>query len=260
MNRLILSCVLLTLLAATSPALSSQPLETETARTPHKGVFQFESTYEIQTSSEGKEVATPMGLEYGLRDNLELLVEPVLYTSIRPKGGTAINGMGDLETTLTYRFLTETGGRPAFAVAGEVKLPTAKDRLIGTGKTDYAAYIIASKRIGRTDVHGDLGYAIIGRPAGVSLNNVVNFATAAEYHVSPRADLVAEFLASTASISTPEGGDSGTGVNAELSGGELVGMIGGRWKATPILTLAMGITYDNNNALLIRPGLTLKWQ
>lgn len=260
MNRLTLCCVLLPLLTVTSPALASQPLETETARTPHKGVFQFESTYEIQTSSEGQERAAPMGLEYGLLDNLELLVEPVLYTSIRPKGGAVVNGIGDLETTLTYRFLPESEGHPAFAVAGEVKLPTAKNRLIGTGKTDYAAYIIASKRIGRTDVHGDLGYTVVGKMPGVSLKNTLNFATAAEYHLSQRTDLVAEFLANSASTSTPEGGGAGGIITAEASGGELVGMVGGRWKATPLLSLALGVTYDNNNALLVRPGVTFEWK
>src|ERR1700732_835323 len=98
-----------------------QILETETARPVGKGVFEIGSNFEYQVSSEGHEVALPFAVEYGFTDRLELLVEPVAYTAIRPKVGTRATGGGDLETTLTYLMVRETGGAPAVALAGEIK-------------------------------------------------------------------------------------------------------------------------------------------
>ncbi len=60
-------------------------LETETARPLGRGVFEVSGNFEYQTSSEGREAAVPFAAEYGLTDRLELLVEPVAWTAIRPK-------------------------------------------------------------------------------------------------------------------------------------------------------------------------------
>jgi len=159
------SGTLLVLLNA-GAALASQPLETETARLPAAGSFVMESTAEYQSSDEGTESALPFAFEYGLTDRLELLVEPVAYTRISPKGAPGASGIGDIETTLTYRFHDESEHAPALAMALEVKIPTAHDELIGTGKTDYAGYLIASKRVGRTDLHFNLSYAAVGQANG----------------------------------------------------------------------------------------------
>ena len=42
----------------------------------------------------------------------------------------------------------------------------------------------------------------------------------------------------------------------EASGGELVGMVGFRYLLVPAISLSMGISYDNNNAVVIAPGIT----
>lgn len=118
-------------------------------------------------------------------------MEPAFYTAIRPKVGPHATGAGDTEVTLTHLFFNERATLPALAIAGEVKFPTAKDKLIGTGKTDYTGYLIASKRVGK--------------------------------------------------------------------GGELTGMLGARYYVQPNFFLSLGVTYDNNNAILIRPGLTVKF-
>src|SRR5258706_10849067 len=100
------------------------------------------SGFEYQTASEGAEAAVPILAEYGLTDNLELVMEPVPYTAIRPKTGRRTAGAGDFEITLAYRFAQEGRRLPALALAAEVKLPTARDTLIGTRETDYTAYFI----------------------------------------------------------------------------------------------------------------------
>ncbi len=150
---------------ATSP-LAAQMLETETARPLGRGVFEVSGNFEYQTSSEGHEAAVPFAAEYGLTDRLELLVEPVAWTSIRPKAGARATGVGDLEATATWLARAETPGVPAIALAAEVKFPTAHNTLIGTGKTDVAGYLIASKHWGRLDTHANVSYTVVGGPAG----------------------------------------------------------------------------------------------
>ncbi|MCU1348071.1 MAG: uncharacterized protein JWO56_1101 [Acidobacteria bacterium] len=258
--RLLLRTAPLFLLIA-STAFASQPLETETARIMPAGTFKIEAAAEFQTSKEGTERAFPLVFEYAFTDRTELTVEPVFGTSIRPKHAPSASGAGDIEVTLTHLFLPESGSLPAFAGAGEVKLPTAKNRLIGTGKTDFTAWAIASKRLGALDLHANLGYTVVGKPSGTNLHNIVDYAIAEEYHVSPQVDVVGELLGNTSA--TGEGAEGstsgGVGLPAEAAGAEKSVMIGMRYKYTPKLAFSIGVSYDNNHALLIRPGITWRF-
>jgi hypothetical protein len=239
-------------------AWAQQPLETETARLPHRGAYFVGLTFEAQTSPDGTEQALPFAFEYGVTDKLAFLIEPVFYTSIRPKRGIGrtATGAGDLETTLQYLVHNESASSPAFAVAAEVKIPTAKDPLIGTRRADFTPYVIASKRYGHYDVHGNLGYSFVGKPAGITVNNTVNFALALEDHVTPRFDLVAEILETSAAAAGAGGESSPT--SPEIAGAETAGMLGMRFLPRPGLFLTFGVTYDNTKAVLFRPGLTFE--
>lgn len=260
MNPKILGPAVVGCLILCGSPLAAQ-LETETARTLQAGRGKIMANLEYQTAAEGSEIAVPLELEYGITDDLQILVEPILYTAITPNTGRAASGLGDLEATLSYRFVREGMDIPALALAGEIKIPIAKDMLIGTGKTDYAAYLIASKRYGPMDLHANIGYSILGNPPGVRLWDVVNGSLATEYHISPVIDLVGEVFASTASV--PEADENETTneslVVPEAAGGEAFITIGGRYFFQPDFYFAFGISYDNNNALLFRPGLALKF-
>ena len=243
-------------------AWCGQPLETESARLARRGRLAIELGAERQTSSAGTETALPFALEYGISDRLELVVEPVPYTLIHDKGVPKQSGPGDLEATLTGLVSPEGAGRPAVAVAGEFKIPTANNSRIGTGKSDVSAYLIASKHIGHWDTHADVGYTLVGRPAGVAVNNVVSFALAGELHASRRLDFVGEVFGSTGAIPESHGGLL-SGVESlttpELGGGEFVGQVGLRLHAAGHLTYALGVSVDNNAAFLVHPGLTIAW-
>ena len=193
------------LVALAAPGMCvAQILETETARQLGRGTWELSTNFEYQTSSEGSETALPLAAEYGVADRWEVLLEPVAYTAIRPNVGTRATGVGDMELTVTCLARRESGGTPAVALAGEVKFPTARNTLIGTGKTDLAGYLIASKRLGRFDTHANLGYTIVGRPSGAQLKNVFNFALASELSLGTRSELYGEILANTASSSASE--------------------------------------------------------
>ncbi|MEA2173061.1 MAG: hypothetical protein QOD00_653 [Blastocatellia bacterium] len=69
----------------------------------------MQTTFEYQTLKEGRELAAPLAFECGMTDRLSLLVEPVFYTSIRPKQGRRATGLGDLEVSLSYLLAKERG-------------------------------------------------------------------------------------------------------------------------------------------------------
>jgi len=249
--------LLIAFLAFPSAARAQDPLETETARFYKEGTGKVVDTVEFQTSKTGNEVAIPVQIEYGITDRLELLLEPAAYTSIRPEVGPKGTDFGDVEITLSYLISQESSPWPAFAIAGEVKVPTAKDPLVGTMEPDYSLILIASKKIGDFDLHANLGYSFLGQPPGGNLKDSFNFAFAAVWKVNDVFDLVAEVVGS---VSSATEGDTANPVVPESAGQEgTVGLIGGRFYFRPTVVLSLGVGYDDNNATLTRFGLTLKY-
>jgi hypothetical protein len=241
---------------------AAQILETETARPLGRGMFEVSGNFEYQGSSEGHESALPFAVEYGLTDRLEFLVEPVAWTAIRPKVGARATGVGDVEATLTYLARAETHGVPALAFAGEVKFPTARNTLIGTGKADIAAYLIGSKRWGQLDTHANVSYTIVGRPAGASLKNIFGFALGAEWGLSEANELFGEILGNTAASANTEPG-TGTDIGVttpEAPSGEVSATLGVAHYFMTGLRASIGLSADNNGAVLFRPGLTLRFR
>jgi outer membrane putative beta-barrel porin/alpha-amylase len=239
---------------------AAQVLETETARLRVKGAIQAGANVEIQTSPEGHEAALPFLVEYGITDRWELVVEPVAGTWIRPHAGPRATGAGDTEITLQYLVTSESGRRPAMALAAEVKLPTTRNSLIGTGQADVAGYFIASRRFGNLDAHVNLSYTRVGRPPNAQLSDTIGGAVAGMYTLTPRWRVYAEGLTVTAA--------SAQGEQAVLAGSappvpeaaaqELVGTVGAGVYLTPKLFLSLGISYDNTHAVLFRPGITFR--
>lgn len=238
--------------------IRAQMLETETARLIPRTVIETGAAFEYQTSGTGKELAIPMIIGYGVTDRFELMVEPVLYTAIRPETGSSATGTGDLEGTATLRLSGEGTRRPAFALAAEVKVPTARNKLIGTGKTDFTGYLIASKRFGAVDTHANAGYSIVGSPSGVHLRNVWNAALAAVIQATPHTGFFAEVLGVTAAAPDGENGDvATTSPVPEAAGAELVGTIGVSHNFGSSTLLYGGWSYDNNSASQLRVGMTI---
>jgi hypothetical protein len=237
-----------------------QVLETETARFLPRGSIEAAFFYELQTATDGREHAVPFAFEYALLNRLMVLVEPVPYAAIRPRVGRTAAGPGDMEVTTSYLVGPETRRRPAFAIAGEVKLPTARDTLIGTRKVDYAGYVIASKVLGRFDTHANIGYTIVGKPAGLSVSNILFGAAATEYRASPRVLLFGEMLAQTAAVAEGESaGVTGPSTTPELGSAEVVGTVGIGLSISRRALAAFSLSRDNSGATLFRTGVVLRW-
>ncbi len=253
-----LTVVLLILAAASlSATAGAQVLETETARQLHSGQIELGAGYEFQHSREGNEIAIPLAIEFGLTNRLGLLVEPVPYTAIRPEAGLPATGPGDLEITMSYLVRRESARFPAIAVAAEEKIPTARNNLIGTGKADHTAYVIASKMFGRFDSHFNICYTVVGSPKGQSLQNRITGALATEFAVTPATLLYGEVLGST-SAGGGEGDSAGTTSPVpEASGDEIFGTLGVAHSFGGAVLFSLGLTRDNVGAMQIRPGVTL---
>jgi len=253
---------LLWLPAATGASVpaAAEILETETARPIGSGIFEASGNFEYQTSSEGSESAVPLAVEYGLTNRVEVLFGPVVYTAIRPTGGMDATGVGDVEITLTYLARAETLKFPAIAVASEVKVPSAKDSLIGTGQVDFAAYLIGSKRWDQLDAHANLSYTVVGRPPGAELKNIFGFALAAEWFWGGPNELFGEVLGNTAASAHAESGTDTGGATPEAPSGEVSLTAGIARYVVPTLRLSLGLSIDNNGAALLRPGLTMRFR
>jgi outer membrane putative beta-barrel porin/alpha-amylase len=253
------------LIVAGSNAYGDLAMETETARVLEPGHIEVGTAFEFQTSPAGEEYALPMAIEFGVFPHLEALIEPVPFTSIRPKGETAATGVGDLETTLTYLVVEEKQYIPALALAGEIKFPTAGNRQIGSGEYDYRVYAIASKRFGPVDVHANFGYNITGSPPGVSTRNPIDVEAGAEWFVHPKFDLFGEInyvgssagSESSAEAGVPVAGEST--VTPEIAVEELVGSVGVRAHVARHVDVFGSFSYDNNDAKLFRTGVTIKY-
>src|SRR5258706_14262185 len=124
-------------------SLFAQVLETEESRPLLAHQLEIGTGLEFQTSKEETETAFPLAIEYGLSKRFTLLVEPVGFTSIRPRTVPQAQAVGDLEITLFYQLITEKSGWPSISLSSEIKIPTAKNKLIGTGKTDFTPFLIA---------------------------------------------------------------------------------------------------------------------
>ena len=239
---------------------SAQELETETARVIPSGYVKNGAGFEFQTSSEGTESSVPTFVEVGFLDRLELVVEPVLLTAIRPKHGPSATGEGDLELTLLGLVVHEQPWFPALALAAEMKVPTARKPLIGTREYDYTGYLILSKRFGDLYLHLNGGYAVLGQPPGTQVDNIFVFAAAAKYQATKRLDVFVEVLGDTSSMSEGQEEADASGASAELAGGELVGTVGAGYRIAKPILLSLGVSYDNNDAIIIHPGVTFESQ
>lgn len=236
---------------------TAQVLETEDSRPLNTGQVEIGGSVEYQSSKEGHEIALPLSFEYGISNRLTFLFEPVPFTGIYPKSTRQATGFGDVEMTLFYQLIKETKHFPAISLSAEVKIPTAKDSLIGTGKADFTPFIIASKTTGKFFTSMNLSYTFLGKPKGIVVNNLFNYAAGTVYEISRKSILFAEVYGNTSAFGGAELPETpgNPQKNIEISGGETVGSFGYGYYINRNLLFSFGISYDNNHAILFRPGI-----
>ncbi len=79
--------------------------------------------------------------------------------------GNSTSDFGDLILATKLKLAGEKKFRPALAFKFAVELPNAKhDSGLGTDETEFYASFLFKKNVGRCQILGDLGFAILGNP------------------------------------------------------------------------------------------------
>jgi len=205
-------------LAAPSPA-AARILKTRSPDQYKELALTIGSGFEFETDPEESEYGFPFLAEYGFTKMFTMSVEPS-FVMIRRKQGGSLSGMGDLETTLTCEFPTERRNRPAISLEGTVKWPTARRGDLGTGKSDYSLGLIVSKELVDFDLDVNAVYTFVGSPPGVRLKNTLETTLAAEWHVTPGLDVLAEAVTTVGAGGRLRGAPGTFGGFANIGGPE----------------------------------------
>lgn len=170
---------------------AARPLTTDDAWTVERGKFQVEMGLDFLREDNHDRGFTPsLTFTYGVLDQMDLGVGSG-YLVVHPKEGENENGIGDTEVKLKYRLTDEKGWRPAFAVAGLLKIPTASEpRGLGSGKTDFTVNTILTKSLTkRLILHLNLGYTFLGEKGA---DNELNYSLACQFILTEKWALVGE--------------------------------------------------------------------
>lgn len=222
-------------------------LETETAELGKKGSMLFSSAVQFEREKDGSRTAFTLNqYEYAITDRAEILIEPFFHEWDRPKGERAFGGMGDLEITPSYMVVLEQPRVPAIVLAFKLKVPTAKNRNIGTGKFDYLPYLIFGKTVGRFVLNANLGYNFITSPSrDEHLQNQFIYDLSVEFKATQRWSLYGEIFAN----SSPASGERGT----------FSGAVATEFKFTDHVNAFVSVGCDTDRLFNVRPGINIEF-
>lgn len=241
----------------------AQVMETEDGKPLEHRQFMGEFSGNYETSPDEKLLTFPLNVGYGISERFTLELEPTLLTSINLVGDTNETGIGDFETKLFYRIADEKKASPSLAIAGDFKIPVAKNRYIGTGKADFTPIFIAGKTFGRFSTYINLRYTFVGKPEGIPVNNFGTYDGALVYASVNENFLFAEVYGNTSAIRHIDSTDltlpsrSILG-NSEFSGGQTVFSLGFGFHVHNGIVLSMAASYSNTNSLLLSAGIAVE--
>jgi hypothetical protein len=124
-------------------------------------VFEVSIPYITRTAPSGK-VAKSHHHESKKKETTAVAA-PILTTS----------GLGDITSSLSFNLMSEEDSFLSLSAKGEVKLGTADVAVgLGTGVNDYFGELDASKSFGGFSLNAGIGYAILGSPGEIEINDV----------------------------------------------------------------------------------------
>jgi len=111
-------------------------------------------------------------------------------------GPSSTRDFGDLSLFTKIKLLTEKEGRPGFAFRFGFQMPNSNQaRGIGLNTTNLFAEFILQKHIGRANLYGTLGLAILDSPtASFTQNDVLTYGGAIIYKLTEHINLAGEIL------------------------------------------------------------------
>lgn len=230
---------------AAAPAHADLVLETETAQMGTQGHGNFSNALQYEKADDGKAVLTETQLEFAPTDHTEVLLEPFFYERLKPDTGGTESGVGDFEVTYSWMAIPENGAWPSLVLAQKVKLPTAKNRDIGTGKLDYQSYVIIGKTWGDVELNANFGYLWVGKTAADDLKNQWVADLSLDFPVAPKTTMFVETFGNTRpSQGEKMEGSVGVGLERQIS---------------KHVNLFVAAAEDNNKTTTARFGLNYGW-
>ena len=175
----------------------------------------------------------PLLLEYSVSERLKFNVEPtVSYLESRSEDVRSVAGLGDLETSVQWEFISERRYRPAVTAEGLVKWPTASHTDLGTRGHDYRAGLLFSKDLAFIDLDLDFNYTWVADPGEQDL---LEIALSSEYPViNHLVSVIAEVVHTVGT-----GASLGTTHQTE-------GTLGLAWQVNRFLKLEFGYSLKND--------------
>ena len=225
------------------PLRADTVLETETAELGKKGEITISNSIQLEHTPDGRTQFSLTQFEYAFSDRAEILFEPFFQQWEHPKGGKSFHGAGDLEITPSYMIYLddEKSWAPAIVLAFKVKVPTARNRDIGTGKYDYYPYVIFGKKFGHWLFNANLGVNFFGQTDGEPYRkNQLIYDFSVEREITPKWSIYAEVFGNT----KPEVGVRGT----------FAGAIATEYKFTEHFNAFVSVGYDTDRTFNVRPG------
>ncbi|MHC1729498.1 MAG: transporter [Syntrophobacteraceae bacterium] len=267
------------------------PLVTDTAIPMEKGKFAVQPTFSYSfitdsftnrwgrasTGGDFQSFGMDWKLTYGLIENLEVFVViPYVHNWAArvkepgPGGETSADsgGLGDLNLTLKYRLVEETGTLPTVSALFATDFPTGKfknlsARALGTDAVGCGAYVFTagfnvSKYIAPFIVYGNLWYSM---PTGYTDDegrkypgDFVTVNLAAEYPITPK-------WAALLELTTAWGGGRLFGPGANVPHEALVSILPAiEYMATEKFSIALGVNVDligKNTDAAVGPVLSM---
>jgi hypothetical protein len=241
-NLFVLSLLTLPFVA---PLRADTVLETETAELGKKGEGLFSFSVQFEREKDGSKTQfTLTQIEYALTDRAEILIEPFFQEWDHPTGEKGFHGAGDLEITPSYMIVLEKPYVPAMVLAFKLKVPTARNRNIGTGKYDYYPYIILGKTFGKWVFNFNFGYNFITSPSkDEPLQNQFIYDFSVERKMTDRWSVFAEVFAN----SSPATGQTGTFSAA----------IATEYQFSNHFNVFVSVGYDTDGLFNVRPGFNI---
>jgi hypothetical protein len=119
---------------------------------------------------------------------------PAPLASLLTVSGTSTHDVEDAVVAMKIRAVTETAGRPSFAVRFATKLPNASNESgLGLDTTDFFASILSAKTVESVRVVGNLGVGILGDPTdGNRQNDVLTYGVSFARALTNEAEVVGE--------------------------------------------------------------------
>ena len=163
--------------------------------------------------------------------------------------GNATSDFGDIMLATRLRFAREGSRRPALGFKFAVQLPNASNETgLGTDETNFFSSLLFSKRVGGTQLLGNLGLAILGSavtPAAQS--DLFTYGLAFVTPVHRRVSIFGEIYGRQGPERAGNESQSQIRVGAQFSAGGLLwdlAAIAGLKTFDPDSGLALGVTYE----------------